>query len=98
MTKSGFLINPSWPFLGVSPDGVVYDPSHHDNPYGFLEIKCPYCVREKTPLEAAADSSFYCAIGSDGDVVLKRSHSYYSQIQGQMAIGEHTWCDFVVYT
>jgi len=97
VTKSGFLINPSWPFLGASPDGAVYDPSDHDHPYGFLEIKCPYSVRDKTPLEAAADSSFYCTIG-DGDLVLKRSHSYYSQIQGQMAIGERTWCDFVVYT
>ena len=97
VTKSGFLINPSWPNLGASPDGTVYDPSDH-NPYGFLEIKCPYSVRNKTPLEAAADSSFYCIIGSDGDLVLKKSHSYYSQIQGQMAVGERTWCDFVVYT
>ena len=38
VTKSGFLINPSWPCLGVSPDGAVYDPSYHKNPYGFLEI------------------------------------------------------------
>ena len=29
---------------------------------------------------------------------LKKSHIYYCQIQGQMAIGERPWCDFVVYT
>jgi len=99
VTKSGFLINPSWPpFLVASSDGAVYNPSDRNNPYGFLEIKCPYSVRNKTPLEAAANSSFYSTIESDGDLVLKKSHSYYSQIQGQMAIGECTWCDFVVYT
>ena len=98
VTKSGFLINPSCPFLGASPDGAVHDSSHHDNPYGFLEIKCPYSARDKTPLEAAAESTFYCSIGSDGNLVLKKIHSYYSQIQGQMAIGQRTWCDFVVYT
>ena len=31
-------------------------------------------------------------------VVLKRDHPYFAQIQGQMAIGERPWCDFVVYT
>ena len=29
---------------------------------------------------------------------LKRNHSYYCQVQGQMAITGRTWCDFVVYT
>ena len=29
---------------------------------------------------------------------LKRSHPYYCQVQGQMAITERAWCDFVVYT
>ena len=55
-------------------------------------------MRKKTPLEATADLSVYCTIGSDGDLVLKKTLSYYSQIQGQMAIGERTWCDFVAYT
>ena len=29
---------------------------------------------------------------------LKESHQYYAQVQGQMAVGERIWCDFVVYT
>ena len=87
VTKSGFLINPACSFLGASPDGAVYDPSHHHNPYGFLEIKCPYSARDKTPLEAAADPSFYFTIGGDGDLILKRSHSYYSQIQVESVHG-----------
>ena len=34
----------------------------------------------------------------DGSLKLKRNHVYYSQIQGQMAIGDRNWCDFVVFT
>ena len=29
---------------------------------------------------------------------MKKRHPYYCQIQGQMAIGVHPWCDFIVYT
>ena len=31
-------------------------------------------------------------------MVLKRDHPYFSQVQGQMAVGERPWCDFVIYT
>ena len=31
-------------------------------------------------------------------VVLKRSHPYYCQVQGQLTVGNRLWCDFVVYT
>jgi len=34
----------------------------------------------------------------DGTLKLKQNHVYYSQILGQMAIGERKWCDFVVRT
>ena len=29
---------------------------------------------------------------------LKSNHSYYAQVQGQMAITQKKWCDFFVYT
>ena len=32
------------------------------------------------------------------NIKLKEKHSYYAQIQGQMALGERPWCDFVIYT
>ena len=37
---------------------------------------------------------------SSGDQTfqLERSHSYYCQVQGQMAITERPWCDYIVYT
>ena len=98
VSQSGFLINPSWPSLGASPDGAVYDPSNADKPFGFVEIKCPFSVRHLTPAEATHTPGF-CSITDDsGNIVLKEKHSYYGQIQGQMALGERPWCDFVIYT
>ena len=78
----------------------MYDPST-EKPYGFLEVKCPYSQRDKTPTEACHDSKFCCSIQNKGELgipVLKLNHPYYAQVQGQMAIGRHRWCDFVVFT
>ena len=36
---SGFVISEKYPFLGASPDAVVYDPTDV-NPFGLAEIKC----------------------------------------------------------
>ena len=57
---SGFLINPAYSFLGASPDGAVYDPSSAQQPFGFVEIKCPYSHRHASPAEACNTSSFCC--------------------------------------
>ena len=37
---AGLVVNPSFPYLGASPDGKVYDPTEKD-PFGLLEIKKP---------------------------------------------------------
>jgi len=75
-------------YLGASPDAAVYDPSYTEQPFGFVEIKCPYSARETTSYDAAQSSGFCCTVNSNTDIVLKEDHSYYSQIQGQMAIGD----------
>ena len=99
---SGFIISESYPFLGATPDGSVYDPSCREQPYGFLEVKCPYSKRNVTPEDACASPDFCCAIDTNAQgenkVRLKRNHIYYAQVQGQMGIGERPWCDFVIYT
>ena len=90
----GFLVSETHPFLGATPDGTVYDPSNSEQPFGFVEVKCPYTQRERTPLEACSSPGFCC----DAQLHLRRNHLYYAQVQGQMAVGQRPWCDFVVYT
>ena len=34
----------------------------------------------------------------DGRSSIKFRHVYYAQVQGQIAITDRKWCDFVVYT
>ena len=93
----GFNICQQYPFLGATPDGGVYDPTNVQHPFGLLEVKCPFIHKEHTPIEACSDSKFCCEL-NDGMIKLKNSHSYFCQIQGQMAICKRQWCDFVIYT
>ena len=99
--KSRFIVNPLFPFLRASPDGAVYDPSLPEEPYGFLEIKCPYSQRDVTPMQACDSPGFCCSIISIQDkssICLRKEHPYFSQVQGQMGIGKRPWCDFVIHT
>ena len=84
----GFLVNPSAPFLGSSPDRLVYDPNE-SNLFGVLEMKCPM-------KDSYKECQFLKEV--DGTYTLRKSHAYYLQIIGQMAISGLTWGDFCVWT
>ena len=91
----GLVVNPTLPWLGASPDGLVLNPL--ETSFGILEIKCPYTYRLSTVEEATDDWNFF-AIIVDGKVTLKRTDRYYYQVQGQMALAGVKWCDFVIFT
>lgn len=86
----GFIINPKWPWLGCSPDGVV-------NCEKAIEIKCPYSKKEMTLKEACKDKNFYCYM-EEGQPRLKSTHPYFYQCQGIMAVCSLKEIDFIVYT
>ena len=71
------------------PDSYVFDPSSVVQ-FGLVE----YSVSQET--------DFCCKLHPQSDgtntVELKRTHAYYCQVQGQLAITERKWCDFVVFT
>ena len=98
ISNAGFVISEDHPFLGTSPDGYVCDPDALES-YGLVEVKCPYKYRGYAPNDACLNVDIFCELAtqSSGDqkVQLKRSHSYYCQVQGQMAITERAWCDFL---
>lgn len=65
---------------------------------GCIEIKCPYSARDKMVREACSTEQFYCTKDENNKVTLKVRHNYYYQVQGQLAILNLEWCDFIVWT
>lgn len=47
----GLFVNPKWPWLGASPDGIV----SKNGVETFVEVKCPYHQRFQTIREACCD-------------------------------------------
>lgn len=91
--QSGLVIHKKYVFLGASPDGVV----NCNGENGLLEVKCPFSYRCSTPVEATENKDFCCDLVNN-ELKLKDKHSYYYQVQGQMALTGYEWCDFVVWT
>lgn len=89
----GFVVNPKWPWLGASPDGVM----EIKGVKKAIEVKCPYSKKDLTIEESCMDSSFYLK-KVDNKIQLKRNHNYFYQCQGVMAILNFDFIDFIVYT
>ena len=85
----GFIINPTRPYLGCSPDRRVYDPAD-DGTWGLLEVKC-------STKDSIQDLPFF-RTNDDANLELRHSHRYYEQIMGQMGLTGAPWCDFFVWT
>ena len=100
---TGLHISVDDPWLGASPDALVYDPSVNE-PEGLLEIKCPYKARETSLIDICTKkeyqpSSFCVTYNKRTDQFsLKKTHPYFYQIQGQLHITGRTWCDLFVWT
>ncbi|XP_049924428.1 uncharacterized protein LOC126404989 [Epinephelus moara] len=86
LRKCGLVIHPDAPWLGASPDGLVYDPLERPS-FGLVEMKCPNAL-------SYIDCKYLRA--EHGTHKLKESHSYYWQVQGQLLITGMEWCDFVI--
>uniref|UniRef100_A0A1A8CDG9 YqaJ viral recombinase domain-containing protein n=1 Tax=Nothobranchius kadleci TaxID=1051664 RepID=A0A1A8CDG9_NOTKA len=92
--KCGFIINPSFPVLGATPDALVYCECCGK---GCVEIKCPYTHHNHNLLQACEDDTF-CFTLTDGRVELKQTHKYFKQFQTQIFVTKSEFCDFVVWT
>ena len=67
VTQCGFHISSTAPFLGASPTVV--------QPFGFLEVKCPFTARDLTLADACALPGFCCALDpTNGQLKLRRNH------------------------
>jgi hypothetical protein len=91
MSKSGFWINKDYPFIGASPDAMVSCSCCGE---GCVEIKCPFCQRDKSILEATGEK--FCI--DSKSIMLKADHTYFYQVQTQMFTTGRSYCDFIVWT
>ncbi|XP_040072516.2 uncharacterized protein LOC115329946, partial [Ixodes scapularis] len=89
----GLVVNPGFPWLGATPDRLVYDPEELS--YGVLEIKCPYSLKDTEP-DYARMQNFYITFNENDEPHLDRDHDHYAQVLGQMALTGCRWGDFVV--
>ena len=89
-SADGLHLNPSFPHLGASPDGLI---SCDCCGSGIIEIKCPYKYRDESPQDVQ-DPKFYLEFNDEGELHLSKSHEYYYQVQGQLSVCEK---DYVCY-
>ena len=81
-----------FPHLGATPDGIVqYDCCGKE----LIEIKCPFEHRNKHP-HSIDDHSFY--VKKDESMHLSKDYDYLYQVQGQLAICNLEFCDFIRWT
>ena len=95
VTDSGIVINPKWPFIGASPDGIV---DCYCCGKGVLEIKCPYSHRHESIEAAASNDPNFCLKKDEDLLYLDHKHAYYYQVQTQMFVCNVEYCDFCVCT
>ena len=91
----GLFINPSYPHFGASPDGIITCSCCIG--MGVLEVKCPYSCRDKSLAEASSDSNSCLEMQLDGVMTLKKTHTYFYQVQAQIKLCNAKFCDFVVW-
>ena len=85
-------------YLGATPDGKILDPNFSPC-YGIAEIKCSEAYKDVDPKDVCFISIDSClSLETPDKIILNRNHSYYDQIQMQLAISTRTWCDFIFYT
>ncbi|KAF7199465.1 transcript variant X1 [Nothobranchius furzeri] len=92
--NSDLWLNPRWPYMGSSPDGVVTCDCHGT---GICEIKCPHSEQDEPSLRLCAGRRGFCLIGEGDHVTLDRNQDYYFQVQAQLHIVKAEYCDFVVW-
>ena len=91
----------------VEPSGLVIDLENYilgpqmvicNGEFGILEVKCTDQYKDVDP-KLICHISPNSMVVAEGDFLhLNKNHSYYNQVQMQLAITCQTWCDFVLYT
>lgn len=94
--EAGLKIPTENSHVAASPDRMFACPCHGE---GVIEVKCPFSHRYHTVQEATnTDKEFCLEEDSNNNLILKKSHSYYYQVQTQLLVTKRKFCIFVVWT
>ena len=79
VSSCGLFVDTETGFLAASPDGVIDEDT-------LVEIKCPLKCQEQNIRDLAMQDPTFCLDydTSTDKMSLKRGHTYYYQIQGQL--------------
>ena len=94
---SGLWVNPKYPFMGCSPDGLVGDD-------GLIEMKSLKIFKNDSVEKVIENwdnlpkdtKKIQCFAVENGKCMLKSSHDYFYQIQMQLLVTERNFCDFIL--
>ena len=94
VSSSGLVLNPKWPHLGASPDGIV---NCSCCGRGVLEVKCTYSHRYNSVYDIARDSSS-CLLVPENDACphLDHNHAYYHQVQAHFRGHDGSFFDILL--
>ncbi|XP_057294057.1 uncharacterized protein LOC130622600 [Hydractinia symbiolongicarpus] len=94
--NNGLTIDQNNYVLGATPDGRV----NCNGFYGILEVKCSHLYRDIYPKLVCSVAKNPCILydSNTENIKINKDHTYYNQIQMQLAITCQTWCDFIFYT
>lgn len=87
------FIDSEFPYLAATPDGIIGDD-------GIVEIKCPYAVRQVSPVDAIRNNvaDLHRIFDKTDDTRMNQRHLYYFQVQGQLHITQREYCVFAIWT
>lgn len=94
-SECGIFIDLNYSFIATSPDLLV---SCACCGSGLLEVKCcliPKCEKCSGFCNCQLPN---CLSFVDGKLLLKKTHAYYAQVQGQLYITGRSWCDLYIHT
>jgi len=91
IVPSGLIIDKDLPFLAASPDGLIDGDS-------LVEIKCPITSKDLTPEEGITRKKITSCEIVNGKLRLKRTDTFYYQVQGQLHISKRQFCYFCIWT
>ena len=92
----GLQVSPQKPWYGASPDSVAYCSCCK---YGFLEVKCPLQLKEKSLKEEIHKGAFNITYDSGNEIYkLDRAYQYYFPVQLEIYTFKVEFCNFMVWT